>query len=221
MENIRLVLAMVLTAVTSYLIGCANFAIIVSKVLYHKDIRDYGSGNAGMTNIARTFGKFPAVLVTIGDFAKGAIALLLGHLLFMLIGGSGGFGDFPFYGEYIVAFFVMMGHCFPVFYGFRGGKGILVSAGVILILNPWILLILLAIFLAVFLTTRIVSAGSITVAIAYPILTLIFGLVGHTTTVLWDTLMALVLGGLVIFFHRANIKRLLNGTENRFGSKKK
>ncbi len=213
-----MILAMVLMAVTSYLIGCANFAIIVSKLLYHKDIRDYGSGNAGMTNIARTFGKFPAVLVTIGDFAKGAIALLLGHLLAMTIGG---FAEFPFYGEYIVAFFVMMGHCFPVFYGFRGGKGILVSAGVILILNPWILLILVAIFLVVFLATRIVSAGSITVAVAYPILTLIFGLVGHTTTVWWDTLMALILGGLVIFFHRANIKRLLNGTENRFGSKKK
>ena len=71
-----MVLAVVLMAVVSYLIGCANFAIIISKLLYHKDIRDYGSGNAGMTNIARTFGKFPAVLVTIGDFAKGAIALL-------------------------------------------------------------------------------------------------------------------------------------------------
>ena len=115
----------------------------------------------------------------------------------------------------------MMGHCFPVFYGFRGGKGILVSAGVILILNPWMLLVLLAIFLIVFLTTKIVSAGSITVAVSYPILTLIFGLINHTETVLWDTLVALILGGLVVFFHRANIKRLLNGTESRFGSKKK
>ena len=216
-----MVLAVVLMAVVSYLIGCANFAIIISKLLYHKDIRDYGSGNAGMTNIARTFGKFPAVLVTICDFAKGAIALLLGHLLVMTVGGTGSFTDFPFYGEYIVAFFVMMGHCFPVFYGFRGGKGILVSAGVILILNPWMLLVLLAIFLVVFLTTKIVSAGSITVAVSYPILTLIFGLINHTETVLWDTLVALILGGLVVFFHRANIKRLLNGTESRFGSKKK
>lgn len=215
-----MVLAVVLMAVVSYLIGCANFAIIISKLLYHKDIRDYGSGNAGMTNIARTFGKFPAVLVTIGDFAKGAIALLLGHLLVMTVGGTGSFTDFPFYGEYIVAFFVMMGHCFPVFYGFRGGKGILVSAGVILILNPWMLLVLLAIFLIVFLTTKIVSAGSITVAVSYPILTLIFGLINHTETVLWDTLVALILGGLVVFFHRANIKRLLNGTESKFGKKK-
>ena len=114
----------------------------------------------------------------------------------------------------------MLGHCFPVFYGFRGGKGILVSAGVILILNPWILLALLVIFLAVFFASKIVSLGSITVAAMYPVLTLVFGLVQHSETVLWDTLVALVIGGLVIFFHRANIKRLINGTEISFKKKK-
>ena len=221
METFRLVLSMILTAVGSYLIGSANFAIIICRLLYHKDIRDYGSGNAGMTNVARTFGKLPAVLVTIGDFCKGALAMVVGHLLAMTIGGTGSFADFPFYGAYIVAICVMLGHCFPVFYNFRGGKGILVSAGVILILNPMILLLLLVIFLVVFLCSRIVSLGSITVAAMYPVLTLIFGLVSHSGTVVWDTLTALLLGGFVIFLHRANIKRLINGTENRFGSKKK
>ena len=147
--------------------------------------------------------------------------MIVGHLLAMLIGGTGSFSAFPFYGAYIVAVCVMLGHCFPVFYGFRGGKGILVSAGVILILNPPILLILLVIFLIVFLGSKIVSLGSITVAAMYPVLTLIFGLVNKSGTVLWDTLTALLIGGFVIFLHRANIKRLLNGTENRFGSKKK
>jgi glycerol-3-phosphate acyltransferase PlsY len=206
---------MALTAVVSYLIGSANFAIIICRLLYHKDIRDYGSGNAGMTNVARTFGKVPAVLVTIGDFCKGALAMLAGHLLSSLFGI-----DFPFYGAYIVAICVMLGHCFPVFYGFKGGKGILVSAGVILIINPLILLILLAIFLAVFLSTKIVSLGSITVAAMYPVLTLIFGLVRQSATVVGDTLTALLIGGFVIFLHRSNIQRLLNGTENRFGKKK-
>ncbi len=220
MEGLRVALFAVLTAAVSYLIGCANFAIIVCRLLYHKDIRDFGSGNAGMTNVARTFGKFPAVIVTIGDFAKGAIAMLLAHLLAVTVGGFSGFSGFPFYGSYIVAVCVMLGHCFPVFYGFRGGKGILVSAGVILILNPWILLILLLIFLAVFFTSKIVSLGSITVAAMYPVLTLIFGLVRKDSTVVWDTLVALVIGGLVIFFHRANIKRLLNGTESSFKKKK-
>ena len=83
----RTALFVLLTAAVSYLIGCANFAIIVCRLLYHKDIRDYGSGNAGMTNVARTFGKCPAVLVTIGDFAKGAIAMLLAHLLAVTVGG--------------------------------------------------------------------------------------------------------------------------------------
>jgi glycerol-3-phosphate acyltransferase PlsY len=141
--------------------------------------------------------------------------MLAGHLLSSLFGI-----DFPFYGAYIVAICVMLGHCFPVFYGFKGGKGILVSAGVILIINPLILLILLAIFLAVFLSTKIVSLGSITVAAMYPVLTLIFGLVRQSATVVGDTLTALLIGGFVIFLHRSNIQRLLNGTENRFGKKK-
>lgn len=216
MENFSMILFSVLIAIVSYIIGCANFAIITCKLLYNKDIRDYGSGNAGMTNVARTFGKVPAVIVTIGDFAKGAIAMLIAHL----IAGLFGLSNFPFYGSYIVAICVMLGHCFPVFYGFRGGKGILVSAGVILVLNPWILLILIAIFLIVFLISRIVSLGSISVAAMYPVLTLIFGLLQGHDTVIWDTLVALVIGGLVIFFHRANIKRLLNGTENSFKKKK-
>ena len=131
MESVRMAIAMVLTLIASYLIGCANFAIIISKLVYHKDIRDYGSGNAGMTNIARTFGKWPAVACTIGDFLKGTIAALLGHLFVIILGAGAGFDEFPFYGNYLVALGVMLGHCFPVFYGFRGGKGILVSAGVI------------------------------------------------------------------------------------------
>ena len=146
MESVRMAIAMVLTLIASYLIGCANFAIIISKLVYHKDIRDYGSGNAGMTNIARTFGKWPAVACTIGDFLKGTIAALLGHLFVIILGAGVGFDAFPFYGNYLVALGVMLGHCFPVFYGFRGGKGILVSAGVILVLNYRVLLILLVLF---------------------------------------------------------------------------
>ena len=123
MESVRMAIAMVLTLIASYLIGCANFAIIISKLVYHKDIRDYGSGNAGMTNIARTFGKWPAVGCTIGDFLKGTIAALLGHLFVIILGAGAGFDAFPFYGNYLVALGVMLGHCFPVFYGFRGGEG--------------------------------------------------------------------------------------------------
>ena len=100
MESVWMAIAMVLTRIASYLIGCANFAIIISKLVYHKDIRDYGSGNAGMTNIARTFGKWPAVACTIGDFLKGTIAALLGHLFVIILGAGAGFDAFPFYGNY-------------------------------------------------------------------------------------------------------------------------
>lgn len=216
MQIFRLVLALVLSGVVAYLIGSVNFAIIVTRIFTHEDIRKYGSGNAGMTNVLRTLGKGPAALVTIGDFCKGALAVLISYLLLRTVGGT----EPPFYTNYVVAVMVLLGHCFPVFYGFRGGKGILVSAGVILVLNPLILLALLAIFLVVVIASRIVSLASITVAVAYPILTLIFGLVGQDPYLLWDVLVALCVGGAVVWMHRANIRRLIDGTEHKFGQKK-
>lgn len=216
MQIFRLVLALVLSGVVAYLIGSVNFAIIVTRIFAHEDIRKYGSGNAGMTNVLRTLGKGPAALVTIGDFCKGVLAVLISYLLLRTVGGT----ESPFYTNYVVAVMVLLGHCFPVFYGFRGGKGILVSAGVILVLNPLILLALLAIFLVVVIASRIVSLASITVAVAYPILTLIFGLVGQDPYLLWDVLVALCVGGAVVWMHRANIRRLIDGTEHKFGQKK-
>lgn len=216
MQIFRLVLALVLSGVVAYLIGSVNFAIIVTRIFAHEDIRKYGSGNAGMTNVLRTLGKGPAALVTIGDFCKGVLAVLISYLLLRTVGGTAP----PFYTNYVVAVMVLLGHCFPVFYGFRGGKGILVSAGVILVLNPLILLALLAIFLVVVIASRIVSLASITVAVAYPILTLIFGLVGQDPYLLWDVLVALCVGGAVVWMHRANIRRLIDGTEHKFGQKK-
>ena len=216
MQIFRLVLALVLSGVVAYLIGSVNFAIIVTRIFAHEDIRKYGSGNAGMTNVLRTLGKGPAALVTIGDFCKGVLAVLISYLLLRTVGGT----EPPFYTNYVVAVMVLLGHCFPVFYGFRGGKGILVSAGAILVLNPLILLALLAIFLVVVIASRIVSLASITVAVAYPILTLIFGLVGQDPYLLWDVLVALCVGGAVVWMHRANIRRLIDGTEHKFGQKK-
>ena len=216
MENFLFVLSLVLAGVLAYLIGSMNFAIIVTRLFAHKDIRDFGSGNAGMTNVLRTLGKGPAVLVTVGDFCKGLFSVLLGHLLVQWIGGT----EPPYYLDYIIALLVMLGHCFPVFYGFKGGKGILVSAGVILALNPPVLLGLLVIFLIVVACTRIVSVASITVAAAYPVLTLLWGLWQGTPHLLGATLSALVIGGIVIWMHRSNIRRLLDGTENKFGKKK-
>lgn len=216
MELFRLILSVVLAGVLAYLIGSINFAIIVSKLFAKKDIRDYGSGNAGMTNVLRTFGKLPAVITTVGDFCKGIIAVLLGHFMIQFIGGA----TDVFYADYLMALLALLGHCFPVFYRFKGGKGILVSAGIILILNPIVFLVILAVFIVVVAISKIVSLASISAAVAFPIATLVQGLMVHSELVWFDTLSALLIGGIVIFMHRSNIKRLLNGTENKFGKKK-
>lgn len=216
MDTFLLIAALLLSGVLAYLIGSVNFAIIVTRIFAKKDIRDYGSGNAGMTNVLRTVGKLPALLVTIGDFCKGMLAVFLGHLLLAWIGGG-----IPFYADYLIALLVMLGHCFPVFYGFKGGKGILVSAGVIVVLNWKVFLVILAVFAIVVIVSRIVSLASISAAVAFPIATLVFALIGKAPHPFLDTLSALLIGGIVVFMHRSNIKRLLNGTENKLGQKKK
>ena len=216
MEIFLQILALLLACIAAYLIGSINFAIIVTRLFAKKDIRDFGSGNAGMTNVLRTLGKGPAALVTVGDFCKGMLAVFLGHLILRFLGNG-----IPFYADYLIALLVMLGHCFPLFYGFRGGKGILVSAGVILVLDWKVLLIIFATFLVVVLLTKTVSLGSISAAAMFPIATLIVSLLEKAPHPVLDTLAALVIGGLVIFMHRSNIKRLLNGTENKFGSKNK
>ncbi len=215
METFLLIIALLLTAFFAYLIGSVNFAIIVTRLFAKKDIRDYGSGNAGMTNVLRTLGKGPAAIVTVGDFCKGMLAVLIGHLILLFLSG-----EVPFYADYLIALLVMLGHCFPVFYGFKGGKGILVSAGVILVLNWKVFLVILAVFLVVVSIKKIVSLASISAAVAFPIATLIFALVGKVPHPFLDTLSAVLISGIVIFMHRGNIKRLLNGTEKAFGKKK-
>lgn len=215
METFLLIVALLLTGFFAYLIGSINFAIIVTRLFAKKDIRDFGSGNAGMTNVLRTLGKGPAAIVTVGDFCKGMLAVLVGHVILRLLSG-----DFPFYADYLIALLVMLGHCFPVFYGFKGGKGILVSAGVILALDWRVFLVVFAVFIIVVLLRKIVSLASICTAVSFPIATLVIALLDGSPHVLWDTLSAVLISAIVIFMHRGNIKRLLNGTEKAFGKKK-
>ncbi|MDD3193149.1 MAG: glycerol-3-phosphate 1-O-acyltransferase PlsY [Oscillospiraceae bacterium] len=207
------VLASVLAAVAAYLLGSVSFAVVVSKCLYHQDVRQFGSGNAGMTNILRTYGKKAAALTLAGDFFKGVAAVLIGRLIFAL------FGVTVFDGAYVAGLFAILGHLYPLYFGFRGGKGILTSIGIIAVINPLVFLGLLIICLPLIFITKIVSVGSLAGAVCFPFLTL---LVDHFAGgISWlDFAFSLVIALLVIWMHRANIKRLLNGTENRFGSKK-
>lgn len=207
------VLASILSAAAAYLLGSVSFAIVVSKSLYHQDVRQFGSGNAGMTNILRTYGKKAAALTLAGDFLKGVAAVLISRLIFAAMGVT------LFDGAYVGGLFAILGHLYPVYFGFRGGKGILTSIGIIAVINPLVFLGLLIIGLPLIFLTKIVSVGSLAGAVCYPFLTLLVDF--WKGGVSWlDFSFSLVIALLVIWMHRSNIKRLLNGTENRFGSKK-
>lgn len=210
------ILMLVVLAIVAYLFGSVNFAILMSKAFAKTDIRNYGSGNAGMTNVLRTLGKLPAILTFIGDFMKGFLAVLLTRIVFTYLLQQDG----NFVVEYAVAFCALLGHIFPVFYGFKGGKGITVSAGAMLLLSPISLLCCGTVFLIGLLATRIVSVGSIGAAVTFPVSVLVLGLHAGEPHAVLEMLLALMIAALVIFMHRANIVRLIHGEENRFGKKK-
>ena len=188
----------VLIAVCAYLLGSLSFAIIVCRLTLGHDIREYGSGNAGLTNAFRTMGAGKTLLVLLGDTAKAAAALAIGGALL----GPGG--------KLLAGAFVILGHVHPVYFGFRGGKGVLVGAMTLLMFDWRIFLIAFALFVIAVAVTRWVSLGSILGAISFPISMHIF--YGNVTY----TIVAALLGGAVVYMHRSNIGRILAGKENRF-----
>ncbi|MCL2057283.1 MAG: glycerol-3-phosphate 1-O-acyltransferase PlsY [Oscillospiraceae bacterium] len=197
-------------AVISYLLGSLNFGVILSKAMRDDDVRKYGSGNAGMTNVLRVYGKKLAALTTIGDFGKSVAAIFAARLLFELCG-------YPaIYAGYVAGFFALLGHLFPVYFGFRGGKGALTVLGLMLMINPIVFIIICAVCIPIAFFTRIVSLASVTGAAAFPALVFIVRAVQGRPAV-FETVFAALMGAIVILVHRDNIKRLLNGTENKFG----
>lgn len=207
-----------LCAVVGYLLGSLNSAIIISHLLLRRDIRAHGSGNAGTTNMLRTYGTKYAVMTLVFDMLKGAVAAALGYVLFWMSGAA------------VAGFFCIFGHMFPVYYRFRGGKGVATTAMVALMLDPWTFLAMLFVFVAITLMTRFVSLASVMCAFLYPILLNAFYpspymeagvsiLTGKGTVLL----MGLLTTVFVIFMHRENIKRLWNGKESKisFSRKKK
>ena len=198
------VIAFLLTAVISYLLGCINGSILVSKYFFRDDIRAHGSGNAGLTNFYRTFGTKGVVGVLLSDILKAVIAALLGGFLF------GYFLDYPMLGKVIAATFVLLGHMYPAMFGFHGGKGVLSGVSVVLVIDWRYALIALGVFFLLVLATRYVSFGSICAATTF----VICMWVGYPDRLV-DAL-AIIPAALLIFAHRANIARLLAGTESKF-----
>ncbi|MEG1996552.1 MAG: glycerol-3-phosphate 1-O-acyltransferase PlsY [Oscillospiraceae bacterium] len=214
--NFLLIISIVICAVVAYLIGSINFAIIITKLVKHQDIRKLGSGNAGATNVLRTVGKLPALFTLLGDFSKGIISVVIARLVFMLFCGVTGF----YIGDYIVAFAALLGHVFPIYYGFKGGKGILVSAGAVFILSPLALAIDLSMFIIVTAITKYVSLGSITAAVLLPLAILAASAI-YGGIVLGEVLMAVPIGALILYMHRKNVVRLIKGTESKISFKSK
>lgn len=215
------VLIAVVSAVQAYLLGSIDTGILVSKFLYHDDVRKYGSGAAGMTNMLRTFGKKAAALTAFGDVLKGVLAVCIGRWLFTLMPESTMLS--PYLAVYLAAIFAIIGHLKPLYFGFKGGKGVLVAGGAILAVQPILLPVLTVVFLLCLVPTGMVSLGSIAMAASYPVLTLIYGLLkGFAADDLIVCVVgAAIMGGMVIWMHRANIQRIREGKEYRFGSKHK
>ena len=208
--------ALALVALVSYLIGSVSFAVIVSRVGAQDDVRRHGSGNAGMTNILRNYGKKMAALTAIGDFGKGVVAVALGRLLFPLLAGeAAALVD----AGYVAGFFVILGHLFPLYFGFRGGKGVLTGLGVLLMLDPVVFAILLVLLLPVVFLVRIVSLASVLGYALFPVFTVVVHWL-RGDPFLFKLCFAVCIAAIGIFMHRSNIRRLLNGTEYRFGQKK-
>ena len=193
-----------LVAVLSYLFGCINGAIATSHIFYHDDVRRHGSGNAGLTNFYRNYGAKCAPMVIAFDMLKAVGAVLLGNYFLGYLLGWGAAG------KYFGALFCVIGHMFPVFYGFKGGKGILCSGTLLLLLDWRIALVGWGAFVVLWLTTRYVSLGSVAAAISFPITTYFVFHDGYSTA------LSVCISLLVLWAHRSNIKRLLNGTESKF-----
>lgn len=208
-------------AIISYLIGSINPSIVLSKLLKKEDIRTQGSGNAGTTNTLRVLGKGPAIIVLLIDVLKAVVAVFLGRW----IGTLGSYApevmaELHDYAIMASALGAILGHNFPIYYGFKGGKGVATSLGVLLVVEWKIGLVCLVFAVVLMALTRMVSLGSIAAAILYPVL--VFVLPGTAFNNNWLYLgFAVILAILVLVRHRANIKRLLNGTENKLFEKKK
>ncbi len=192
-----------LIALGAYLIGSLSFAVIVAKLMGLPDPRSFGSGNPGATNMLRTGKKTAALLTLLGDLAKGWLAVWLAGLLGAKFG-------IQILAMHAAALAVFLGHVYPVFFGFKGGKGVATALGILLALNPWLGLATLAVWASVFAVTRLSSLAALTASISAPF----FGawLTGSRITILTLCLIT----ALLIWRHRANIQRLLLGEESGF-----
>ena len=197
----------------AYLLGSINSAILISKVVYKDDIRKHGSGNGGMTNMLRTFGGKAALMTLVGDLGKTALSIFIAGFMF----GFGYVAGLSIQGfNYVAGLFAVLGHVFPLYYGFKGGKGVLVTSTMALILTPIPFVILFFLFAVVYGISKYISLGSVCVAMLYPVL--LHGWFAVAFESAMDGLIALtsiIIACLIVWCHRENLKRISERTERK------
>lgn len=210
--------SIIIVAIISYLIGSIMFSVIFTKKIAGFDVRTRGSGNAGSTNVLRTAGKKVAIITLICDILKGVVAVLIGYIVGKLTKASVETSQMLILTAGVM---VVLGHTFPIFFKFKGGKGVATSLGVLLMINWKIGLICLVFALLIMAVSRMVSLGSISAAILFPVLCIFINenyliKANHFGYILFGIILCL----LVVFNHRSNLKRMINGKENKLSFKK-
>ena len=205
--------AYIIVTLVAYLLGSISFSVIISKKMAGFDVREKGSKNAGSTNVLRTVGKKAAVITLLCDVLKGVVAVLIAYIVGKFVDNV----DRAILVQ-VAALCVVIGHTFPIFFKFKGGKGVATSLGIVLLLNWQIGLICLVFALVLMILTRMVSLGSISAAILFPVLTIFI-----TENYLVEgnyIIFGILLAAFVVYNHRANVKRILTGTENKLNFNK-
>lgn len=218
----------------AYLIGSISFSVVFSKLFTGNDVRNSGSGNAGTTNVLRTAGKLPAALTFVCDALKGFVACLAGKLVFSYLYTLPDSSELfqPMYGAYICCLAVMLGHIFPVFFGFKGGKAVATSVGTFSICCPLAIVLGLTAFALCLIVSKIVSLSSIIATVTVVSTAIIYSIFASSTVdnfffpvvnynIIPTVIMTLIAGFIVIIKHKDNVVRLLNGTEKKISAKKK
>lgn len=209
-----MIISAILTVIAAYLIGSINFAVIFSSAFLKKDVRELGSGNAGATNVLRNAGVLPGVLTFLCDALKGFVASYMGYLMFGYLSHHTTWA-MAIYGAYACGTACMLGHVFPIYYQFKGGKGVATSVGIFAVCCWPAIVIGLVVFALVTLVSKYVSLASLVATVI--VVTLSIWLYDYTASLYVQAFFIIVMGSIVILKHSTNIKRLLNGTESKIG----
>ncbi len=213
-----MIITAIITVIAAYLIGSINFAVIFSNAFMKQDVRSMGSGNAGTTNVMRNGGFLPGALTFLCDALKGFVASYMGYLIFGYISHYTAWAA-AIYGAYACGTACMIGHVFPIFYQFKGGKGVATSVGIFAVCCPLAIISGLVVFAAVTFISKYVSLASIIATVTVVTLSIIF--YDYYASFYVQAFFILVMGAIVILKHSSNIKRLLNGTESKIVRKAK